>query len=217
MSIDKKIIKEIEKYKNINKYISEQFDAEAPEGGDVAPTDTEAPADEPVVDTIPEPVDVSNDPDVEVVDDTEGDVQTDVTSTEPTEESGTEELDVTELVTAQKDIQSKQTEFMDTMFSKLGDLEEKLSAMDAIFNKINDIENKIEKYREKTPEERLSLRSLDSYPYNQKLTDFFVDKQDEFEKTGKNEYILTTDEVENYSPSEIKNTFNKFEQNQNKY
>ncbi len=27
------------------------------------------------------------------------------------------------------------------------------------------------------------------------------------EKTGKNEYILTSDEVENYSPSEIKKTF----------
>lgn len=217
MSIDKKIIKEIQKYNNINKYISEQFDTEAPEGGEVTPTDTETPAGETGVDTIPEPVDVSTDPDVEVVDDTEGDIQTDVTSSEPTEEGGTEELDVTELVTAQKDIQSKQTEFMDTMFSKLGDLEEKLSAMDAIFNKINDIENKIEKYREKTPEEKLSLRSLDSYPYNQKLTDFFVDKQDEFEKTGKNEYILTADEVENYSPSEIKNTFNKFEQDQNKF
>jgi len=106
---------------------------------------------------------------------------------------------------------------MNTMFSKLGDLEEKLSAMDAIFNKINDIENKIEKYREKTPEEKLSLRSLDSYPYNQKLSDFFMDKQDEFEKTGKNEYILTSDEVENFSPNEIKNTFNKFEQDNNNF
>jgi len=217
MSIDKKIIKEIEKYNTINRYISEQFDAA--ETDTTAPTDAAAPEDttDTAVDSIPEPVDVANDPDVEVVDDTEGDIQTDVTSTEPTEDSGTEEIDITDLVTSQKDIQSKQTEFMDTMFSKLGDLEEKLSAMDAIFNKINDIENKIEKYRQKTPEEKLQLRSLDSYPYNQKLTDFFVDKQDELEKTGKNEYILTTDEVENYSPSEIKNTFNKFEQDQNKF
>lgn len=222
MSVDKKILKEIQKYNSINQYISEQFDAEAPAADattpptDAAPTDT-APTADTGVDTIPEPVDVENDPDVEVVDDTEGDVSTDVTSSEPTEEGGTEELDVTELVTAQKDIQSKQDEFMSTMFSKLDDLEQKLSQMDSIFTKINDIENKIEKYREKTPEEKLSLRSLDSYPYNQKLTDFFVDKQEEFEKTGKNEYILTTDEVENFSPNEIKNTFNKFEQDQDKF
>jgi hypothetical protein len=222
MSIDKKILKEIQKYNTINKYISEQFDAEAPETDAAAPTDTALPADgaattDAGVDAIPEPVDIANDPDVEVVDDTEGDVATDVTSTEPTEEGGTEELDITDLVTSQKDIQSKQDEYMNTMFSKLGDLEEKLSAMDAIFNKINDIENKIEKYREKTPEEKLSLRSLDSYPYNQKLSDFFMDKQDEFEKTGKNEYILTSDEVENFSPNEIKNTFNKFEQDNNNF
>jgi len=90
MSIDKKILKEIQKYNTINKYISEQFDAEAPETDAAAPTDTALPADgaattDAGVDAIPEPVDIANDPDVEVVDDTEGDVATDVTSTEPTE------------------------------------------------------------------------------------------------------------------------------------
>ena len=117
MSIDKKILKEIQKYNTINKYISEQFDAEAPETDAAAPTDTALPADgaattDAGVDAIPEPVDIANDPDVEVVDDTEGDVATDVTSTEPTEEGGTEELDITDLVTSQKDIQSKQDEFI---------------------------------------------------------------------------------------------------------
>ena len=58
------------------------------------------------------------------------------------------------------------------MFDKLNDLEGKLSQMDQILHKINDIEAKVEKYREKSPEEKLQLRSLDSYPYNQKLTDF---------------------------------------------
>ena len=59
----------------------------------------------------------------------------------------------------------------------------------------------------KTPEEKLELRSLDSYPFNQKLSDFFEDKEEDLEKTGKNEYILTSDEIEDYSPSEIKKTF----------
>ena len=89
------------------------------------------------------------------------------------------------------------------------DLTSKLSDMDKILNKINDLETKVEKYRQKSPEEKLQLRSLDSYPYNQKLTDFFVDKEVEMEKTGKNEYVLTPDEVENYSENDIKNSFDK--------
>ena len=123
------------------------------------------------------------------------------------EVGGTEELDVTELVTTQKDISDKQDEYMETMFSKLEDLTSKLGEMDNILNKINDLESKVEKYRQKTPEEKLQLRSLDSYPYNQKLTDFFMDKQDELEKTGKNEYVLTDENIENYSESDIKKSF----------
>jgi len=208
MSINKKIISEIERYKNIDSYISEQFDTAEPEAAPAEePTDMEM-GDDDKVSEIPEPVDVETDPDVEVVDD-----EKETTTDDTTEESGTEELEITDLVTAQKDIQSKQDEYMNTMFEKLSDLEGKLSSMDAIFDKINNLENKIEKYRQKSPEEKLQLRSLDSYPYNQKLTDFFQDKEEEFEKTGK-EYTLTTDDVENFSDAEIKNTFNKFEQDE---
>jgi len=208
MSINKKIISEIERYKNIDSYISEQFDTAEPEAAPAEePTDMEMGADDKVSE-IPEPVDVETDPDVEVVDD-----EKETTTDDTTEEGGTEELEITDLVTAQKDIQSKQDEYMNTMFEKLSDLEGKLSSMDAIFDKINNLENKIEKYRQKSPEEKLQLRSLDSYPYNQKLTDFFQDKEEEFEKTGK-EYTLTTDDVENFSDAEIKNTFNKFEQDE---
>ena len=77
-------------------------------------------------------------------------------------------------------------------------------------SKLNELEAKIEKYRPKTPEEKLELRSIDSGPFNQKLTDFFVDKQQDMEKSGKNEYVLTTDEVEDYTPAEIKGTFNNY-------
>ena len=31
------------------------------------------------------------------------------------------------------------------------------------------------------------------------------------EKTGKNEYVLTSDEVENFSPNEVKKTFNIYD------
>ena len=56
--------------------------------------------------------------------------------------------------------------------------------------------------------------TLDSGPYNQKLSDFFEDKQEDFEKSGKDQYILTQDEVENYQPSEIKKSFRNFQNNE---
>ena len=190
MSIDKKIINEIERYNKINNYINEQEEAgdELPplpdtEEGDVADDLGGDLGGEENVDEVPEPVDVENDPDVEVIGD-EG-------SEEITDEGGTEELDVTELVTTQKEISDKQDEYMETMFSKLDDLTSKLSEMDLILNKINDLEQKVEKYRQKSPEEKLQLRSLDSYPYNQKLTDFFMEKKDEMDQTGKNTIVLT--------------------------
>ena len=123
------------------------------------------------------------------------------------EESGTEELDITDLVTTQKDMSAKQEEYMDSMMDRLNDLTSKLSDMDKILVKINSLEDKVEKYRQKSPEEKLQLRSLDSYPYNQKLTDFFMDKGPDMEKTGKNEYVLTSDEVESYSDRDIKDSF----------
>jgi hypothetical protein len=80
--------------------------------------------------------------------------------------------------------------------------------MDNIVQKIDLIDAKVERYRPKTAQEKLELRSLDSGPFKQNLADFFKDKEVEMEKTGKNEYVLTRDEVENFSPSEIEKTFN---------
>jgi len=37
----------------------------------------------------------------------------------------------------------------------------------------------------------------------------FSDKEEEMVQTGKNEYVLTSDEVENYSPADIKKSFDK--------
>jgi uncharacterized protein YdcH (DUF465 family) len=203
MSIDNKILEELNRYNSINKYIAEQ-DAADPET--LAP-DADAELDMEMGDEgaeeIAEPVDVDADPDVEKIDDS-GEVESDV---EVSSEGGTEELEITDLVNKQNEISDKQDEYMESMFDKLSELESKLSQMDQIFDKINSLEDKVEKYREKSPEEKLQLRSLDSYPYNQKLTDFFSDKELEMEKTGKNEYILTPDEVENFSTDEIRNSF----------
>jgi len=213
MAISQTIIEELRRYNKINNYITEQetgadpFAAPtegdpnaglppAPDAGATPPSpgmDAEAaPAPEA------EPIDVANDPDVEKVGD------------EGSEETGTEELEITDLVKSQQNIETKQEEYFNNLFNQLNGLESKLKDMESIFTKLNDIESKIEQYKPKTAQEKLELRSLDSGPFNQKLSDFFVDKEEEMEKSGKNEYVLTTDEVEDFTPSEIKTTFNDF-------
>ena len=68
----------------------------------------------------------------------------------------------------------------------------------------------------KTPEEKLELRSLDSYPFNMKLTDYWEEKAakdknykitngEEMEK----EYVLSPDEIDDsYSEEVVKSSFN---------
>jgi hypothetical protein len=209
MSLDKKILSEIQRYKSINNYITEQ-EAVEPDLGALAPEAGATPPPPPAdVTTTPpaapsgaaEPIDVENDPDVEKIDD-EG--NSDESKSESTD---SEELDITELVTAQKDIQSKQDDYFENLFGQLSKLESRLGEMDAIMNKLNALENKIEKYREKTPQEKLELRSYDSYPFNQKLSQFFDDKQEEMEKTGKNDYVLTPEDVTDINVNDIKSSF----------
>jgi hypothetical protein len=210
MAIDRKILEELNRYNSINKYIVEQDELAgglppAPEG-DVPPAPEDAAAGAPTAPPAPEgdvppaPVDVENDPDVEKID-SEGKGE------ESTDDEDSEELDITELVNSQKDISQKQDQYFEQLFGHLENLESKLGEMDQLMNKVNSLEDKLEKYRPKTPQEKLELRSLDSGPYNQKLSDFFVDKETEMEKSGKNEYVLTTDDVENFTPSEIKTSF----------
>ena len=213
MKIDDRIIAEINRYNNINKYVSEQdipgeVPADAPPvDAGVPPADPGAipPPAAPTDDTTP--VDTASDPDVEKIDDSGN-------SEEKKEESGSEELDITDLVNSQKNIETKQEEYFQNLFSHLENLESKLAEMDNIVNQLNSLEQKIEKYRPKTPQEKLELRSLDSGPYNQKLSDFFVDKEQELEKSGKNEYVLTTDDVEEYSPLDIAKTFRNYDPEQ---
>ena len=200
MKIDVKILNEVMRYKSINNYITEQDAAlpPPPDAGAVPPPDAGAvppPPPDAGAGVPPESVDISSDPDVEKLGD---------------EKKEKKELEITDLVKSQQNVEKKQEEYFNNLFKHLEGLESKLSDMDSIMNKLNDLETKIEKYRVKTPEEKLELRSLDSGPFNQKLTDFFEDKQEDMEKTGKNEYILTKDDVEAYSPGDIKKSFRDF-------
>ena len=203
--IDNRILEEIARYNSINNYIVEQDATLPPPPGEdpnalppaPGPVDPNEVPPAPAAPAGPQPVDLENDPDVEKVG--EGD-----------SEGKTEEMDITDLVKSQKKVEQKQEEYFENLFQHLDNLETKLGEMDGIMTKLNDLEMKIEKYREKTPQEKLELRSLDSGPFNQKLSQFFDDKEEDMEKSGKNEYILTQDEVEDYSPIEIKKTFRNF-------
>ena len=57
--------------------------------------------------------------------------------------------------------------------------------------------------------EKIELRKHDSGPYHKTLSDFFTDKEEVFDKTGKKQYILTKDEAEDYSDSDIQKSFNE--------
>jgi hypothetical protein len=203
MAIDKKILEEINRYRSINKYILEQGEITPPADLGATPPPVEGTP-PPVEGTlppppgapempVPQPVDIKNDPDVEEVG------------------NETEEVEITDLVDSQKSMSNKQEEYFNNLFDQIKNLESKLGEMDNLVNIVNNLETKIEKMRPKTPQEKLELRSLDSGPFNQKLSDFFDDKMDDMEKSGKNEYVLTTDEVEDYSPSEIKGSFNNYD------
>ena len=226
MRLDEKILNEIARYNSINKYIMEQdvppppvdpladpAAAGAPPadpladpaaaGAPVDPAAAGAPVDPaaPVPPAAPEgaPIDPATDPDVEEVP-AEG---------EEGEEGEAEELDITDLVDSQKTMADKQEEYFTNLFDQIKNMETKLGEMDSIVSKLDSLESKVEKYRPKTAQEKLELRSLDSGPFKQNLSDFFDEKKDEMEQAGKNEYVLTQDEVESFSPSDIEKSFNE--------
>ena len=210
MAIDKKILKEISRFNSINKYITEQVDpalappADPALAGGAPPVDPAAPAapaDPNAVAPIPPaaPIDIATDPEVEEL------------GAEGEEEENKEELDVTDLVASQKNMEQKQEEYFDNLFAQLKTLEEKLGEMDGLVTTINNLETKFDKFRPKTPQEKLELRSLDSGPFNQKLSDFFQDKEPDMEKSGKNEYVLTTDDANNYSTNDVETSFNNYD------
>jgi hypothetical protein len=136
-----------------------------------------------------------------------------------TEDDTTEEIDITDLVNMTKSIKKQleasqgqqntgATEKMDAVFSKLGELEGKLGEMDQVLAKIDQLGVQIQDAKPKTPVEKLEMRSLDSYPFSKKPDEFFKEKQDEMQKSGKNEYVLTKGDVENYGKYDMMKSFN---------
>jgi len=128
-------------------------------------------------------------------------------------ESEDVEIDVTELVKGSEEAKKsaeEATRNTETLLSKLSDLEKRLERMDSLTAKIDGLENEIVK-RNPTPVEKLELRSLSSFPYNQKLTDYWGQKHDGYDIGGQEkekEYTLTNDDVNyDYSDLNVKQSF----------
>jgi hypothetical protein len=126
------------------------------------------------------------------------------------------ELDITELVqgteAAKASADQANVQIGDLM-AKFDNLTQSLNKMDDINAKIDDIEHEIE-VRNPTPKEQLEMRSMDSYPYNLKLTDYWDEKEGHYDAMGKDEngaeeeYVLTQDEVDqDYNAIEVKDSF----------
>jgi hypothetical protein len=180
----KKLQEELNRFNQIYKYnfiVSEQ---EAPIGADVPPP--------PAGDVPPPPPggDVPAAPPIEETPPSGAEA-----TLPPTDE--TEEIDITDLVnmtkSIKKELESKKADDsgvvgkMDDIFTKLNDLEQKIASMDSVIEKIDMLGSKVEQMKPKSPEEKLELRSLDSYPFNQNPQQFFGNKQGEMRQTGKNE------------------------------
>lgn len=130
---------------------------------------------------------------------------------EPMDGGESVEIDVTDIV--DKTEQTNQevaglTGKMDELMGKLGDLEQHVTGMDSIIDKIDDLESEIER-RNPTPVEKLEMRSMVSFPYSVKLTDFWQDKEgyDTGSEEAEKDYVLTQQDVDDYSPSDVKSSF----------
>lgn len=201
--LEKKLQEELNRYKAINKYGSKMImEQEVP----VEPT----PEGDVPLDGAMDPASVAPEDSV----DTSMDTETPIESTM----DDTEEIDITDLVNMTKSIKNDIDDSrsnngvvltkMDDVFSKLTDLEQKLAQMDSVMAKIDELGSKVEQMKPETPEEKLEMRSLDSYPFNQRPNDFFSQKQGEMRATGKNEYVLTKQDVQDYPTDTIKSSFN---------
>ena len=220
--LEKKLLEEVKRFNAINKYGKKMIvEQEAP------------PADDPLAGDVPPPPPAGDAAEPTDVPPPAGDAMGGDVPPPPGDEMGatpmddsmggdTEEIDITDLVNMTKNIKNdlennKQDNSavinkMDDVFTKLNDLESKLAQMDQVMAKIDQLGATVEANKPKTEVEKLEMRSLDSYPFNEKPQEFFAHKQGEMRASGKNEYVLTKDDVENYPVDQIRTSFNQEDQ-----
>lgn len=183
-------------------------------------TDVVEPTEEPTEDTIEEPTEEGGD-DMELGEDPFGgdlpveDEFADEPSMEEEPMGGEEEVevDVTDIVDKTEEAKeeaSQASSKIDDLLGKFSELEDKLTGMDAIINKMDELEKEVIE-RNPNPTEKLSMRSMDSFPYSVKLTDFWADREG-YDATGEEgeekEYTLTKQDIDDdYNESDIKSSF----------
>ena len=126
----------------------------------------------------------------------------------------TEEIDVTGIVNGTEEAKNAAENASNTaemLLQKLADLEARLGNMDKVTAKIDNLEKEMVK-RNPTPLEKLEMRSLDSYPFNQKLTDYWAEKEGPYDVMNtdkeKEEYVLTNDDVDSeYNDVDVRKSF----------
>jgi len=129
----------------------------------------------------------------------------------------TVEVDVTDIVDKAEETRTEIegiTAKMDELMGNLSSLSDQVSGMDQVIGKIENLEKEIER-RNPTPVEKLEMRSMDSFPYSIKLTDYWQDKEG-YDVNGEEEedYTLTQQDVDDYSSTEIEDSFNYDENDQ---
>lgn len=137
------------------------------------------------------------------------DTATETPETSTGTDDGSVEIDVTDIVDkteATKTSVEGMSSKMDELLNKLSELESQVSGMDNVINKIDDLEKEIEK-RNPTPVERLEMRSMNSFPYSVKLTDFWQDKEGYEATEEEEEFILKQSDVDNYNEKDIRKSF----------
>lgn len=139
----------------------------------------------------------------------------------------TEEIDVTDIVKraddakgyAEKAVAAAEQgkNMIQDLMSKFDALQTSLSKIDTVANELNTIKSDLQAQK---PKEKLELRSLDSYPFNVKLTDYWDDEKlkDNYEITSRKPdgkspdgntkvWKLNPEEVKDYSSTDIKKSF----------
>jgi hypothetical protein len=179
------------------------FDVEGEEGGEETP-------EEGVETDETEDADTFGDVEGETDPFGETEVEDEFATEEPLGGEDTVEVDVTDIVDKTEETKTSVdgvSTKMDDLLSKLSELESQVSGMDKVINKIDDLEKEIER-RNPTPVERLEMRSMDSFPYSVKLTDFWKDKEGYEAKEEEQEFTLTQSDVDNFDEKEIRASFN---------
>lgn len=104
---------------------------------------------------------------------------------------------------------------IDIMMKKYAEINHRLASINSLEQKIEGLEHEIEK-RNPTEEEKLELRSVDSAPFNLKLSDYWSDKEGIYDVMNKGDvdkqYVVTQKDVDNdYNEQKVKNSLTDFE------